>query len=171
MESQKENLSREIKKLEEKLEERDDEIWQMKNSLKSVASSAGKNAKQDVSESLSPLASVHVRKPNQVLEDNRIDVTNMIREEGEVCPFKFEEINGHLYYNKIYKTRYLQGSEWVEPHLHQSPRQQLYNPPSLEQLINSSFPSQSQPVDESSSIISAATDNSNREIAKLESKV
>lgn len=69
----------------------------------------------------------------------------------------------------------LQGSEWVEPHPRRSPSQHLYNPPTLEQLINNPFPSQSLhqrlSMDDSTSVVSAATEFSSKEITRLENRV
>lgn len=69
----------------------------------------------------------------------------------------------------------LQGSEWVEPHTRRSPSQHLYNPPTLEQLINNPFPSQSHhqrlSMDDTTSVISATTEFSSKEIARLENRV
>ncbi|RXG67132.1 GRIP and coiled-coil domain-containing protein 2 [Armadillidium vulgare] len=156
LKSEKERHMNEVQKLESKLEETEEKLWLLKNSSSPApAAKNNGNGKSEIGENPSlSLAAHHTRKTSHsggaFVEDHRIDVANMIRGEGE-------------------------GSEWVEPHPRRSPSQHLYNPPTLEQLINNPFPSQSLhqrlSMDDSTSVVSAATEFSSKEITRLENRL
>lgn len=163
LESMRQTHSREIEELTTKLEDAEDKLWQLKNSIStSVASTTNSSSTSSGLAAVHPLrtepdqannlhnhSSQHRRQPSSHgCEEPRIDVSNMVREEGE-------------------------GSEWVEP-IHQSPgRPGGYSPPPLEQLINSPLPSNVglPPQEDTISIASLNTDATSKEIARLESKV
>ncbi|XP_042209950.1 GRIP and coiled-coil domain-containing protein 2-like isoform X2 [Homarus americanus] len=156
--------SREVEQLTIKLEESEDKLWKLKNTVSTSAPVTSSSSTLQATPSTShPLrsegdhsvlnvnqtsANQHRRQPSHGYDEPRIDVTNMVREEGE-------------------------GSEWVEP-VHRSPgKPRGYSPPPLDQLINSPLPASvgltSQ--DDNISIASLNTDATGKEIARLETKL
>ncbi|XP_069938947.1 GRIP and coiled-coil domain-containing protein 2-like isoform X1 [Cherax quadricarinatus] len=156
----KQTHSREVEQLTAKLEECEDKLWQLKNTISTSVTATPASANTTMSTiptAPHPLRSEndhtvpgvnhtntqqHRRQLSLGYDEPRIDVTNMVREEGE-------------------------GSEWVEP-VHRSPgKQRGYSPPPLEQLINSPLTSQ----DDNVSIASINTDATGKEMARLEAKL
>lgn len=99
-ESQRQTHSREVEELSAKLEEMEEKLWTLKNSATGPAP-AGPSSMAPVAtlpapqpsrpevEHTSTTAAVslthHRRQPSHGYDESRIDVTNMVREEGEVC--------------------------------------------------------------------------------------
>lgn len=101
LETLRETHTHEVEDLTKKLEETEDKLWQLKNNVNTVPAPSA-----NASNSLSPYAGVphtnrheletnttaahhnqHRRQHSHGSEENRIDITNMIREEGEVSTF------------------------------------------------------------------------------------
>lgn len=101
LETLRETHTHEVEDLTKKLEETEDKLWQLKNNVNAVPAPPA-----NASNSLSPYAGVphtnrreldthtntshhnqHRRQHSHGSEENRIDITNMIREEGEVSTF------------------------------------------------------------------------------------
>nr|XP_045581790.1 GRIP and coiled-coil domain-containing protein 2-like isoform X2 [Procambarus clarkii] len=155
----KQTHSREVEQLATKLEESEDKLWQLKNTISNsvpatpsnvsttlaTTSSAPNLVRSESDHSMPGMSHSNAQQHRRQLshgDEPRIDVTNMVREEGE-------------------------GSEWVEP-VHRSPgKQRGYSPPPLEQLINSPLTSQ----DDNVSIASINTDATGKEMARLEAKL
>lgn len=166
LETLRETHAREMKDLTARLEQTENKLWQLKNTLNSSASLTSSSIVTSMPSTTStshPLRSEsdhslpmvshnnthqHRRQPSHGYDEPRIDVTNMVREEGE-------------------------GSEWVEPVHHSPGKLRGYSPPPLDQLINSPLPSAvgltSQ--DDNVSITSINTDATGKEVARLESKL
>ncbi|XP_068244172.1 GRIP and coiled-coil domain-containing protein 2-like [Palaemon carinicauda] len=163
IETMKQTHAREVEQLTNKLEETEDKLWQLKNTVTTSVTPTNVNAtanaglvlvhpvraEGDHGTALHSQSTQHRRQlSSHGLEEPRIDVSNMVREEGE-------------------------GSEWVEP-VHRSPsRPGGYSPPPLEQLINSPLPSNVgiSPQEDTISVASINTDATAKEIARLEAKL
>ncbi|KAK7020730.1 GRIP and coiled-coil domain-containing protein 2 [Halocaridina rubra] len=162
LETVRQNHSREIEDLMAKLEDTEEKLWQLKNTISSSSTSVPSSTTSGlaVSHSLRSepdqmvFTQVHSsqnrRQPSSHgYDEPRIDVTNMVREDGE-------------------------GSEWVEPAVHRSyGRPGGYSPPPLEQLISSPMPSNVglAQQDDAVSVASINTDATSKEIARLEVKL
>ncbi|CAL4122755.1 unnamed protein product, partial [Meganyctiphanes norvegica] len=151
---------REVESLQTKLEETEDKLWQIKNTVKTspvspgitpVSSNGFSKANIPISQaeqSTSAFASYHRRQPSHGGNDEpRIDITNMIREQGE-------------------------GSEWVEPSRGSPAPRHGYSPPSLEQLISSPLPTNASTnsFDDNASIASFNTETTTKEVSRLEAR-
>lgn len=98
-ESLRQTHSREVEELSAKLEEAEEKLWNQKNSVSVpapvVAASLTPGAPPALPQSLrpevehvvgaAPSGLTHRRQPSHGYEESRIDVSNMVREEGEVC--------------------------------------------------------------------------------------
>lgn len=160
-ESLRQTHSHEVEELITKLEEAEEKLWNQKNSVTgpapalSASLSPGAPAvlPQPVRSEVEhvpgavPSGPTHRRQPSHGYEESRIDVSNMVREDGE-------------------------GSEWVEPVQRSPSKVGSYSPPPLEQLISAPLPPAAPlPQDDQISITSAATDAANRELTRLEVKI
>ncbi|XP_066969678.1 GRIP and coiled-coil domain-containing protein 2-like isoform X4 [Macrobrachium rosenbergii] len=162
LETMKQTHVQEIEQLTNKLEETEDKLWQLKNTVSTSVTPTNGSASTpglvmahpirtegDHGNTLHSQSTQHRRQlSSHGCEEPRIDVSNMVREEGE-------------------------GSEWVEP-VHRSPsRPGGYSPPPLEQLINSPLPSNVgiPPQEDTISIASINTEATAKEIARLEAKL
>lgn len=98
-ESLRQTHSREVEELSAKLEEAEEKLWNQKNSVSGptpvVSTNLTAGAPPALAQSLrpevehvagaAPSGLTHRRQPSHGYEESRIDVSNMVREEGEVC--------------------------------------------------------------------------------------
>ena len=147
--SLRETHEKDMEQLQNKLEEAEDKIWKMKNTVNRQSSSPSSDKVEN--EAGATHSNYRKRRPSHGMEESKIDITKMIREQGE-------------------------GSEWVDPptiHSNKLSEDHRYSPPSLDQLLSSpvaqnpSVPYQ----DDLVSLTSAQTDTNSKEILRLSNKV
>ncbi|XP_076035452.1 GRIP and coiled-coil domain containing 185 kDa isoform X3 [Oratosquilla oratoria] len=145
--------TKEIEQLQLRIEELEDKLWEAKNSSRTPPGVSTPSVPQQVPHES---GSNHRRQPSHGCEEPRLDVSNMIREEGE-------------------------GSEWVEPVQPSAVggggtgagHDRRYSPPPLDQLLSNPLQplSRSVSVDDNTSLHSLATDITAKDTSHLESKI
>ncbi|KAG7153296.1 GRIP and coiled-coil domain-containing protein 2-like [Homarus americanus] len=146
--------SREVEQLTIKLEESEDKLWKLKNTVSTSA---------PVTSSSSTLQATP-------------STSHPLRSEGDHSVLNVNQTSANQHRRQPshgYDEPRIDGSEWVEP-VHRSPgKPRGYSPPPLDQLINSPLPASvgltSQ--DDNISIASLNTDATGKEIARLETKL